>query len=151
MSLKIKDATGTVRTIKRLSIKDNGGTLRVLQQLSLKDASGTLRPIFTGMTAAAAPDTISGTGASPGLVNITTSSTTATPTGGIGPYNFNWSLTPDMGYWTIDSPTAATTTATAHYVSSGELVSASLSCQVTDSIGSTALTNDVSATAINTG
>lgn len=152
MTLKLKDAAGTVRTIKRLSIKDNGGTVRILQQLSLKDAGGTLRAIFASMTAAASPSNVDFTAGTPIPVNVTTNSTTATPTGGIGPYTYSWAITEILGgTWQIDSPTAATTTFTCLHVSPGEFNSATAECTVTDSVGSTAVTNPVDATAGNTG
>lgn len=151
MSLKILDVS-TMRTIKQLSMLDAGSVLHPLKQLSLKDAGGTLRPIFAGITAVASPDMASGSISQPFPDNVTTTSTTATPTGGIAPYTYSWTIVDvTTGDWAIDSPATASTTFSSFFVAPGSNALATFQCTVTDAIGSTAGTNIVTATAQNSG
>ena len=113
-----------------------------------KTASGgasTPEPPVSGV--AGASNTVSGTlGASANptslvkldtTANITTSSTTVTPTGGTSPYTYSWSRISGSTLITADSPTAATTTFTGTGLASNNTYTAVFRCTVTDNVAAT--------------
>lgn len=152
MSLKMLDSTSVSRSIKRLSIMDETDTLQTLEQLSIQDETNALQPVFSGMTVAASPDTLSATISTPFPSDAQTSNPSiATPTGGVAPYTYAWSLTDSLGSWNIDTSSSASSYMTAVNLAPGADANASMQCMVTDSIGSTALSNVVSASAFNSG
>jgi hypothetical protein len=65
------------------------------------------------------------------LANSTTASTTVTPSGGSGSYTYQWTRL-SGGYFTINSPTSATTTFTATNLVAGQFVTGTYQCTVTD-------------------
>lgn len=153
MSLKILDATGALRTIKRLSIKDQTGAVRVLKKLNIKDAGGVLRPVFSGVTVGVSPSFITGGDTSGSPIDITTTgSTTATPTGGVPPYTYAWAITDaSTPNWYVNAPGSATTAATCQFVVPGGFETANIHCTVTDSIGTIAASGDVACSVSNFG
>ena len=62
---------------------------------------------------------------------------TATPTGGLGPFTYSWTVVSSAGATTINSPTAASTTVSGD-VTYGD-ISFTLQCTATDSLGSSAV------------
>lgn len=152
MSLKIKDATGVVRNIKRLSIKDSGGAVHLLQQLSLQDQAGTLRPIFSAMTAEASPDSVSGDALSSIPITVYAGPVGCTPTGGIAPYTYHWAVVNIIsGDWSATSPNTTNTLFQCNFVAPGADYNATFHCTVTDSLGTIAVSNLVAANAVNSG
>lgn len=151
MTLTMYDSTATPRVIKKLTIYDATATPHVIQQLSIYDDTATPRPIFASLTAAADPSSDSNSGSSPGTISVVVGPFSLTPTGGIAPYTYSWVITDSTGSWAIDTPTGANTTVTASFLTSGELVDATLQGTITDSIGSVAVSNTVNAEAFNTG
>lgn len=91
------------------------------------------------MTASASPTSLYKTGIG---ANQTTASVTVTPTGGVSPYTYAWSLV-SGDTLTVNSPTAATTTFSVTGLNSGDIASALYRCTVTDSTSGTALTATV--------
>lgn len=91
------------------------------------------------MTASASPTTLTKRGIAS---SQTTSSVTVTPSGGVSPYTYAWSLV-SGDTLTVNSPTSATTTFTASSLAYGEIRSALYRCTVTDSTSGTALTATV--------
>lgn len=151
MSLKIQDSAAT-RTIRRLSIMDTGLVLRPLQQLGINDATNTPRPVFAGLLVDVSPTFISGGDTSESPVTITTTTVTATPSGGIAPYTYLWTITdPSTPNWSVDFPTTATTSASCSFVVPGGFETANIHCTVTDSIGTTAVSEDVGCGVSNLG
>jgi hypothetical protein len=94
-------------------------------------------------SAAASPTSLYETRSGPGAV--TTDSTIVTPTGGTGPYTYAWALVSGDAF-TVNSPTAATTTFSTTLIS-GQEKSAVYRCTVTDSLAAEA-TATVSITAV---
>ena len=47
MSLKIRDAGGTMRTITAIKIRDAGGVVRTITSVKVRDTGGVLREVFT--------------------------------------------------------------------------------------------------------
>jgi hypothetical protein len=65
------------------------------------------------------------------IASSTTASTTVTPSGGSGSYTYQWTRL-SGGYFTINSPTSATTTFTATNLAAGQFVTGTYQCTVTD-------------------
>jgi hypothetical protein len=92
--------------------------------------------IRLAMTASASPTSLYKTGPTS---SQTTASVTVTPSGGVSPYTYSWTLlTGDT--LTVNSPTAATTTFSMTGMISGDSFDATYRCTVTDSTGGTPLT-----------
>lgn len=87
----------------------------------------------SSLTASASPSLVSGTTASGSPVTITSDSATVTPSGGLGPYAYNW----DGGGSSPTSATSATTAFTSTVVPGGTF-EGTAACTVTDSLGATA-------------
>jgi hypothetical protein len=85
----------------------------------------------TGLTATASPDeqTAFGTTAS-----IVSQPVTVTPSGGLAPYTYSWTASG----LTISAPASSTSKFTAPGLGRGEILEASVSCRVTDSLGTVA-------------
>jgi hypothetical protein len=148
--LRIRDTGGTLRTIGKLSVKDDGGVVRELQKLSVKDG-GVLRQVFSSITASATTP-VTGIEAVNHPVRVSTTPSTATPTGGVAPYAYAWAVVnSSFGTWDFDAPTSDTTSARCSFLAPGADASAQVQCTITDAVGSTAPTNLVDAFAQNTG
>lgn len=104
------------------------------------------------LTVSVEPTQVLGFGISPSSTTVFTGSTTATPTGGLGPYTYAWTLVSSSGGVTpvATQPNFATTAFAKPSVPAFSVFSAVFRCTVTDSFGSTA-TADVSATFENLG
>jgi hypothetical protein len=92
--------------------------------------------IRLAMTASASPTSLYKTGPT---ASQTTASTTVTPSGGVSPYTYAWTLLSGSAL-TVNSPTAATTTFSKTGMISGDSFDATYRCTVTDSTGGTPLT-----------
>lgn len=93
--LRVRDASGTLRTIVQLRMRDAGNTLRTITRVRMRDAGNVLRVVYdtTGASSFAvtsAPNFVVGSSYLTGTA--TTDSTTATATGGTGPYTYAWTL-----------------------------------------------------------
>lgn len=103
-----------------------------------------------GLSAAAAPGSVSGSSTTPvngpTSVNINTTSTTVTPTSGVTPYSYAWTLIASNGSWSINNPSSATCSFNALSVLRNETRTGTFRCTVTDTIGQTAIA-DISASA----
>jgi hypothetical protein len=89
----------------------------------------------TAVSASASPTSESASGASASEV---TGSSTVSASGGLGPYTYSWGWISGGAGITIGSPTSATTNFTAGSLASGQTVSGTARCTVTDSFGQTA-------------
>jgi hypothetical protein len=88
------------------------------------------------MTVSISPSPVSGSGS--GAV-VQTPSVTATPSGGLAPYTYSWSVVSSVGSAHIASPATASTILSMTGLSVGDNSgSAQFRCTVTDSLGATA-------------
>lgn len=147
----VRDGTNTPRTITAIQVRDATNTPRDISQMWVRDSNNTPRMVFSlapPMSVSAAPGTISGMTAGTGTA--VTNAATATPTGGTPPYTYAWQITSYDGPVSpvANSPTSSSSTFTQTGIGIGEVYSASVRCQVTDSTPGTplvALSNTVSA------
>ncbi len=133
--LAVRDSGAALRALAGVSMRDAGATLRMITSASIRDSGGVLRTIFSAMSASVAPAEVFGVVDSAGLPTVTTSSATASPSGGTAPYNYAWS---GPGGWTINSPAAGTTSFSKAGVAPGTEETESFTCTVTDASGATA-------------
>ena len=84
--------------------------------------------------------------------SITTSDVTVTPSGGAAPYTYSWSVVSSDGFtvYNCTSSTTATTAAHAASVNPGVTDTCTIHCVVTDSLGTTATSGNVTASFTNT-
>lgn len=146
MTLVIRDATNTPRTITAIQVRDGDNIARDITELWARDTNNVPRLIFStgpALSASAAPEAVGGVSYGDGIV--TTNATTVTATGGVAPYTYLWTVvswTNLNGPPTANSSTSATTTFTQTAVAEDD--SAVFRCTVTDD-ASTTVTVDVSA------
>jgi hypothetical protein len=139
MTLKVKDAGGTLRTITSFWVKD-GSTLRRALRLKVMDGA-TLRTAATFVEPLSAVTITPSPVTSEGFDNVqTTEEVTAAPSNGLGPYTYAWTVISESV--TINSPSSAKTTFTSRTMTPGEVYSAVVRCTCTDSTG-TAVSKDL--------
>lgn len=138
MPVKVMDAGGVLQTVARFGLWD--GT-KIVQALRIKvmDPDGvTLRTVATfaaPLSATAAPSPVTKTHLGTSGDNVTTAVVTVTPTGGIGPYTYAWSV---LSYSSAISPTiAAPSNASTSFTQPAVDISetATFRCTVTDADG----------------
>lgn len=136
MALKVMDAGGVLRTITKLQIKE-GSTLRNIIRLKVMDADGvTLRTVATFATTLSL--------SAPGVAdygydsNVRSGSSTATPSGGLGPYSYSWAYVSGTAMTVSGANTATATFLTSPELTPDQLVGAVYRCTCTDSSGQTA-------------
>lgn len=135
-------------TLAGIALRDAASVLKTVTTAQIRTVAG-LKAFFSGMTASAAPTGVAGYVAGGVDATATTLPATATPSGGIAPYTYEWTQVSGPS-WTIDSPTAATTTFS-NALNPGETSNAIFACTVTDATGYEAVTNTVSAVVSNIG
>ena len=111
--LRMRDATGTRRTITRVRMRDAGNVLRTIQRVRMRDASGTLRTVFQYFLVTIPSSVLGSNSGASGHGSVTSSSAAATVTGGTAPYTYAWSRVSGDLSITIDTPTGSSTTFTA--------------------------------------
>lgn len=141
-SLIIRDATNTARTITGIVVRDATNTSRTLTEMRVRDGGGTSRIVFAPVAALSlsiSPGTVIGSSAGTGTAT-TSPASVATPSGGTGPYTYQWTLLADTGPVdpTANNPTGAGTTFTQTSMSPGEFYTSDWECEVTDSLMATA-------------
>jgi len=140
MTMKVRDAGGVLRTITRCRVRD-GQTLRNIIRMKVMDGDSNLQTVATF----AQPLTLNanGVGAS-GFDSVQTGSSTATPSGGLGPYSYSWTKVSGTTM-TLSGANTATAGFTSPTLSPGQIVEAVYRCTCTDSSGQTA-TADIGVT-----
>lgn len=132
--------SGGNKTVSAMFVGTAGGNKAVVT--GFVGTAGGNKAFFAALTASASPSVVSGARSPP---IVTTNATTATPSGGIGPYSYAWEKVSGDTI-SISNPSSATTIFSAT-LSSGDLRSAVFRCLVTDTAtGASAYTNSVSAT-----
>ena len=146
--IRLRDASGTLRTLARIRMRDEGGNLRTIQRIRIRDASNILRTVWQAMTVALSGSTATATAATS---TITTGSVTATLSGGTAPYSYLWQAasynTDGIG---ITTPTAASTSFRRTGCISGDGYLGDFYCTVTDAMGVVANSGMVSVTITRT-
>lgn len=140
MTLKIRDG-GVLRTITGMKIKQ-AGVLRTIKTVHIMDG-GVLRQVANfadPLTASASPSSVSGSGGGVDGATIGTTSTTAMPSGGRGPYTYSWALTTNGGGNASQAlnPTSASTQFTKTNRPIGTVVTDIWTVTITDTDGQTA-------------
>lgn len=146
MTFQVLDA-GTLRTISAGQVKV-AGVMRPLRFIKAMDG-GSLRTVATFIQ----PLTVSANDAggngdgTEGTTVSTTIASTATPSGGLGPFTYAWTLIAngggDASY--ANTPSAASTTFNKGNVPASQIYADTWRVTVTDSLGSTA-TADITVT-----
>lgn len=117
--IRMRDAGGVLRTIKRIRMRDASGTLRTIQRIRMRDAAGVLRTVFQYLTATiAATLSASASGAASSGV-VTSANETVTVTGGTAPYTYAWERVAGNLAVVATAPAAATTSFQATVTDSG--------------------------------
>lgn len=103
--------------------------------------------VFSSLSVTASPSSIFDTVS--GSQQGTTQATTATPSGGVGPFSFSWRFVSGGAGLTISSPTQSSTVVRGT-PGANETLSGTMVCDVTDtSTGLVATSNAVGATIVN--
>lgn len=121
---KLSVLSGSLRPAKALKVM-SGGQLRVV---------ATFGPVVGPFNVTAQPNYAYGEANSNKPTRVTSASTTATVSGGVGPYTYSWSA--DDGGFSVDYPRLATTTFSALMTPGRRFGTAT--CIATDSYGATA-------------
>lgn len=151
-SLAILDTSKVSRAIRAFEMVDTDGTTtRNIQTLSIVAVDLSEKLVFQYFNAAASPASVFGSGSSGGTIAITTDPSTATPTGGTAPYTYAWTQTSGAGLWTANQPTNPISDFTGYAIGAGDGDDATFICTITDSLGATAITNDVACSVTNYG
>ncbi len=119
---------GALTPIKTLRVQTSSG-LSLVFSSSAASSSGSPGPL----AATVSPDTVTGQGTGLRSRTVQSNPATVTPSGGIGPYSYQWTVSAGQ----IVNPTSATTAFQAS-LPPGQQIEATASCVVTDFHGQTA-------------
>lgn len=122
-------------TLRRGQVRVGGAWRNLTRVKVYKGGQWRDGPIFvTPLSASASPSDVSGSASSLGGTTVTSGYATATPSGGLAPFTYSWSV---GGGLTITNPASATT-AFSKFLSPTQEILTDGTCTVTDALGSTA-------------
>ena len=137
--------------IMAVHCRDAANVLQEAAAGRVRDASAALKTFFSRISAEALPLSQRGYGNTGGTTTVTSPPFAVTVTGGVAPFTYLWERTDaEPETWVIDDDAAATTTFSTD-LDEGTGALATFHCAVTDDTGAVAISNDVSARAINIG
>lgn len=139
--VKIRDASGTLRTVARIRMRDAGGVLRTIQRIRMRDASGTLRTVFQFLTATISTALAASDAGAASSGVVTTANETVTVTGGTAPYTYAWTRVAGNLAVTATAPAANITSFQATVTDSGSPYITYFQVTVTDASGATVTSN----------
>lgn len=149
MTLAVKTATG-LKSAATIKVRDNTGTLKTVQKAYIRNASG-LKALFGQLSATLSQATAQGSANRAGSTSVSTRYVQAIPDGGNAPYSYLWTRTDGGSHpWTINGATSATASFSTSVGTNTEQT-ATFACTVTDATGLTASTGDVTADCWNDG
>lgn len=144
---RVRSATAQ-QSIVGISVRDGAAALQRVQAGLVRTVAG-LKAFFGAMSVSLSSESVAGFQNSSSAALVTTGPATATPSGGSAPYTYLWEQVGGSD-WTINSPTAATTTFGIS-VDAGDNKSTTFTCTVTDGTGFEATSAEISASAVNLG
>lgn len=108
--IRIRDQTGTLRTVTRIRMRDQTGTLQTIQRIRMRDQTNTLRTVYQYLSVTLDTYYEYQSDSGPAATGSVTSDTiTGTPTGGTAPYTYLWEyVSGPLSVGPIDASLAAT-------------------------------------------
>lgn len=141
MTVIVRDATNTPRTITDIIVRDGTNTPRTISEIRVRDSNNVSRVVYTtggggALSLSITPEEVTGYGSGTGTAQ--TEFATATPSGGVSPYTYEWALVSYTGPGTVsaDNPTDDMSSFTLTGFTG--LKSAIFQCTVTDDVSATA-------------
>lgn len=134
MTITIRDASNTQRSVTDIKARDAGNVLRNISFVKVRDAGGVLRTVWQRLQVSGA-GYVDGYGNSNSPVTITTGAPNPSVKGGTAPFTYAWTGTAG---WTILYPTQLNTAFRKAGVANGETATGSFTLTVTDAVGNTA-------------
>lgn len=131
MVIRLKDSSGTLRTVGRVRVMDNNGVLRNISRIRVKDDTGTLRTVFTSLSVNSNVNDIYLTGTSTTLISGTVSLSVS---GGTAPYTYVWTsaISSGTGLISFTNASGVSTQVRASGLVSGDSLLGSITCIIID-------------------
>jgi hypothetical protein len=131
MTVKVRDSTGTLRTVNRIRVMD-GGVLRTIRSVKVEDSLGVLRTVYTSMAVTSNFSTFSAVGSNEPV--LSTPTCVVSVTGGAAPLTYAWtsSVISGAGSATATAPTSSTTIFSATGLMPYSPLVVAFTCTVTD-------------------
>jgi len=136
------------KTIVEVEARDAGNVSRVIKEGWIRTTDG-LKQLFGEFIVSLSRSSLTAHTNSAMTVPVTSLPVTCNVTGGSAPYSYAWSKTSGAAGWSIDSPSAASTTFTSPALGPGDEEVATFICTVTDAAGHVLASSAVTITARN--
>lgn len=142
MTVIVRDAANVARTIAAFQVRDGGNVARNISEIRVRDSNNVSRIVYMSvspLTGSISPNPVSQVSYSSNTIGSPT--VTATPSGGLAPYTYSWTLVSwdnPISPPTITSNTAAMTSFIQANCLPNETSAALFRCTIIDSVGQTA-------------
>ena len=139
MTMIVRDDGGTPRTITAIQVRDGTNTPRDISEMYVRDSNAVSRLVFSlasPLSLAITPGAVGGLAYGSGTV--TTDAATATPTGGVAPYTYAWTVVSHSNATPPAANSPASNISTFTQTAVVETDDAVFRCTVTDDNGATA-------------